>query len=86
MNFQSVNDFDFGLTTAKLVAKSLDGTPANQIKPEVMNTLTLYVSPKNAQNQGVSLSDELIKTGMNTDTTPSKAEQKPSEQTANQKP
>lgn len=81
-----VNDFDFGLTTAKLVAKSLDGTPANQIKPEVMNTLTLYVSPKNAQNQGVSLSDELIKTGMNTDTTPSKAEQKPSEQTTNQKP
>ena len=71
-----VNDFDFGITTAKLVATALDGTPPTQIKPEVMNTLTLYVSLKHAQNQGVALDDTLLKDAINVDTTPTKAEQK----------
>ena len=66
-----VNDFDFGVATAKLVAGTLDGTPANQIKPEVMNTLTLYISPTHATNQGVTISDELLKNAINIDTTPS---------------
>lgn len=71
-----VNDFDFGITTAKLVATALDGTPPAQIKPQVMNTLTLYISPKHAQNQGVTLDETLLKDGINVDTTPAKADQK----------
>ena len=67
-----VNDFDFGITTAKLVAKSLDGTQPTDITPEVMNTLTLYVSPKQAQNQGIISSDELIKDAINVDSVPRK--------------
>lgn len=67
-----VNDFDFGVTTAKLVAKSLDGTQPTDITPEVMNTLTLYVSPKHAQNQGIIISDELIKDAINVDSVPRK--------------
>lgn len=65
-----VNDFDFGLTTAKLVVQTLDGTPPSQIKPTVMNTLTLYVSPKHAQDQGVTLDDALVQSGINVDQTP----------------
>lgn len=71
-----VNDFDFGVTTAKLVAQTLDGTPPADIKPQVMNTLTLYVSPKHAQNQGVTLDDTLLKDAINVDSTPAKADQK----------
>lgn len=67
-----VNDFDFGVTTAKLVAQTLEGTAPNQIKPTVMNTLTLYVSPSHASSQGVSISDEVLKDAINVDTTPSK--------------
>lgn len=71
-----VNDFDFGVTTAKLVAQTLDGTPPANIKPQVMNTLTLYVSPKHAQNQGITLDDTLLKDAINVDSTPAKADQK----------
>ena len=67
-----VNPFDHGITTAKLVAKSLDGTQPTDITPEVMNTLTLYVSPKHAQNQGIIISDELIKDAINVDSVPRK--------------
>ncbi|MDO4897283.1 MAG: ABC transporter substrate-binding protein [Moraxella sp.] len=71
-----VNDFDFGVTTAKMVATTLDGTPPAQIKPQVMNTLTLYISPKHANNQGVQIDETLLKDAINVDTTPAKAEQK----------
>lgn len=67
-----VNDFDFGVTTAKLVADVLDGKKPSEISPTVMNMLTLYVSPKHAQNQGVSVNDELLKDAINVDTTPRK--------------
>ena len=65
-----VNDYDFGRTTGKMVGKILDGTPVNQVKPEVMNQLTLYVSPKHAQAQGLTLNPELLKGAINVDTTP----------------
>lgn len=65
-----VNDFDFGVATAKLVAQTLDGTPPSQIKPTVMNTLTLYVSPKHAKDQGVTLDEALMKDAINVDETP----------------
>lgn len=71
-----VNDFDFGVTTAKLVAQTLDGTPPAQIKPEVMNTLTLYISPKHAQNQGVTLNESLLKDAINVDATPRQGDTK----------
>lgn len=71
-----VNDFDFGVTTAKMVATALDGTPPAQIKPQVMNTLTLYVSPKHANEQGVAIDDALLKDAINVDTTPHQSQQK----------
>lgn len=70
-----VNDFDFGVTTAKMVATALDGTPPAQIKPQVMNTLTLYISPKHAETQGVKIDETLLKDAINVDTTPAKAGQ-----------
>lgn len=65
-----VNDFDFGVTTAKLVAGILDGKNPADIKPEVMNTLTLYISPKHAADQGVTLTDEVKKDAIDVDATP----------------
>ncbi|NSM10959.1 ABC transporter substrate-binding protein [Moraxella bovoculi] len=65
-----VNDFDFGVTTAKLVAGILDGKNPADITPEVMNTLTLYISPKHAVDQGVTLTDEVKKDAIDVDATP----------------
>ncbi|SNT70138.1 ABC transporter substrate-binding protein [Psychrobacter sp. LV10R520-6] len=63
-----VNDYDFGRVTGKMVYRILDGEAVNTIKPEVMNDLTLYVSPKHAKAQGVSLSADMLKNGINVDT------------------
>lgn len=71
-----VNDYDFGRTTGKMVAKVLDSTPVNQVTPQVMNDLTLFVSPKHAALQGVTLSDDVLKNAINVDTTPARAVQK----------
>ncbi|MFL1731800.1 ABC transporter substrate-binding protein [Moraxella oculi] len=62
-----VNDFDFGVVTAELVAQVLDGKKPAEIEPKIMNTLTLYVSPKHAIEQGVSLNDEITKDAINVD-------------------
>lgn len=62
-----VNDFDFGVTTAKMVAEVLDGKTPSQIKPQIMNTLTLYVSPKHATEQGVVLSDDIKQQAIDVD-------------------
>ncbi|WP_201606863.1 ABC transporter substrate-binding protein [Psychrobacter immobilis] len=62
-----VNDYDFGRTTGKMVYRVLNGEAVNTIKPEVMNDLTLYVSPKHAKTQGVSLPTELLKNAINVD-------------------
>ncbi|WP_201605257.1 ABC transporter substrate-binding protein [Psychrobacter sp. JCM 18903] len=62
-----VNDYDFGRTTGKMVYRVLNGEAVSSIKPEVMNTLTLYASPKHAAEQGVSLTDELLKNAINVD-------------------
>lgn len=67
-----VNDYDFGLTTAKLVAQVLDGKAPNEIKPEVMNTLTLFISPKHAANQGVTVDLTTLGESINVDTTPAR--------------
>ncbi|MDN3452460.1 MULTISPECIES: ABC transporter substrate-binding protein [unclassified Psychrobacter] len=62
-----VNDYDFGRTTGKMVYRVLNGEAVNTIKPEVMNDLTLYVSPKHAENQGISLPADLLKNAINVD-------------------
>ena len=62
-----VNDYDFGRTTGKMVYRVLNGEAVSAIKPEVMNTLTLYASPKHAAEQGVSLSEDLLKNAINID-------------------
>ncbi len=62
-----VNDYDFGRVTGKMVYRVLNGEAVNTVKPQVMNNLTLYVSPKHAQAQGVSLSTEVLKDAINVD-------------------
>ena len=62
-----VNDYDFGRTTGKMVYRVLNGEAVNTIKPEVMNTLTLYASPKHAAEQGVNLPADLLKSAINVD-------------------
>ncbi|MES1965173.1 ABC transporter substrate-binding protein [Psychrobacter sp. AH5] len=62
-----VNDYDFGRVTGKMVYRVLNDEAVNTIKPQVMNDLTLYVSPKHAQAQGVSLSADLLKDAINVD-------------------
>ena len=62
-----VNDYDFGRTTGKMVYRVLNGEAINTIEPAVMNDLTLYISPKHAKTQGVSLPAELLKNGINVD-------------------
>lgn len=68
-----VNDYDFGLATAKLVAQILDGKKPNQITPAVMNELTLFVSPKHAANQGVTVDITSIGEGVNVDIVPARS-------------
>lgn len=65
-----VNDYDFGLATAKLVALVLDGKSPNEITPAVMNTLTLYISPKHAKAQGVSVDLTTLGESINVDEVP----------------
>ena len=67
-----VNDYDFGRATGKMVVKILDGTPITQVAPTVMNDLTLYVSPKHAQLQGLTFPDTVLQKAVNVDTTPAK--------------
>lgn len=63
-----VNDYDFGRVTGKMVYRILNGEAVNTIKPQVMNELTLYVSPKHAKAQGISLPADMLKKAINVDT------------------
>jgi len=54
--------------TGKMVYRILNGEAVSTIKPEIMNDLTLYVSPKHAKAQGVSLSAEIMKNAVDVDT------------------
>ena len=62
-----VNDYDFGRVTGKMVYRVLNNEAVSSVKPQVMNDLTLYVSPKHAQAQGVSLSADILKDAINVD-------------------
>lgn len=63
-----VNDYDFGRVTGKMVYRILSGEAVNTIEPQVMNDLTLYVSPKNAKAQGVILPADMLKNAIDVDT------------------
>ncbi|WP_367103647.1 ABC transporter substrate-binding protein [uncultured Psychrobacter sp.] len=62
-----VNDYDFGRVTGKMVYRVLNGEAINTIEPQVMNDLTLYVSPKHAAAQGINLPAEVIANAINVD-------------------
>ncbi len=62
-----VNDYNFGRVTGKMVYRVLNGEAVTTVKPQVMNDLTLYVSPKHAEAQGVRLSAEVLKDAINID-------------------
>ncbi|WP_201582802.1 ABC transporter substrate-binding protein [Psychrobacter jeotgali] len=63
-----VNDYDFGRVTGKMVYRVLDGEKVSSIKPQVMNELTLYISPKHAKAQGVNLPADILNDAINVDT------------------
>lgn len=63
-----VNDYDFGRVTGKMVYRILNGEAVNTVKPEVMNDLTLYISPKHAKAQGATLPADMLNNGINVDT------------------
>ncbi len=55
------NYHDMGRQTGKIVVRILKGEQAGSIAPERTSTLDLVVSTKAAAEQGVTLSDELVK-------------------------
>lgn len=70
-----VNDYDFGLSTAKIVADILDGKKVSDITPQVMNTLTLFISPKHAATQGVTVDLTTLGESINVDVVPARQPQ-----------
>lgn len=62
-----VNDYDFGRTTGKMVYRVLNGEAITEVKPEVMNKLTLFVSPKHAADQGASIPAAVMTDAINVD-------------------
>lgn len=80
-----VNDYAFGRTTGKMVYRILSGEAVSKVAPEVMDDLTLFVSPKHAKIQGVTLSTDLLKDAVNVDNkaTDSKATNSTSKSAAN---
>ena len=55
------NYHEVGVTTGKLVARILKGEKAGDIAPQRIQKLDLYVSKKNATEQGATLSDAVLK-------------------------
>jgi len=56
-----VNYFEMGKQTGRMVARILKGEKPGAIAPETSDKLELYVNLGAAQKQGVTLSDELVK-------------------------
>ncbi|WP_169391860.1 MULTISPECIES: ABC transporter substrate-binding protein [Psychrobacter] len=55
-----VNYYDLGRETGKIVTKILNGEKAGAIPVYTPQKLDLYVSPKNAQAEGITLSQSII--------------------------
>lgn len=56
-----LNYYDLGRQTGKLVVRVLKGEAPGKIASQVSTTFELHVNPVAAQKQGVTLSDELVK-------------------------
>jgi putative ABC transport system substrate-binding protein len=56
-----LNYYDLGRQTGKVVVRILNGEQAGTIASQVSSTFELHVNPAAAEKQGVTLSDELIK-------------------------
>jgi len=57
-----MNYYDLGRQTGKLVVRVLNGEAPGTIASQTSQTLELHVNPEAARKQGVTLSDELLKT------------------------
>jgi len=57
-----LNYYDLGRQTGKVVARILKGEKAGQIASQTSQTFELHVNAVAAQKQGVTLSEELLKT------------------------
>lgn len=64
-----VNDYDFGRVTGEMVYRVLNGEAITDIKPQVMDDLTLYISPTHAKEQGVVLDESILADAINVDET-----------------
>ncbi|WP_230656778.1 ABC transporter substrate-binding protein [Psychrobacter sp. I-STPA10] len=62
-----VNDYDFGRTTGKMVYRVLNGEAITEVKPTVMNKLTLFVSPEHATAQGTTIPEAVMANAINVD-------------------
>jgi len=56
-----INYFEMGKQAGRMVARILNGEAPGTIKPETSDKLELFVNLGAAQRQGVTLSDELLK-------------------------
>ena len=56
-----INYHDMGVATGKMVVRILKSEKAGDIAPQRMEKLDLYVSKKNAAEQGITLSDAVLK-------------------------
>jgi putative ABC transport system substrate-binding protein len=56
-----LNYYDIGHQTGKIVVRILQGQAAGTIASQTSNTFELHVNPGAALKQGVTLSDELVK-------------------------
>ena len=56
-----LNYYDIGHQTGKIVVRILQGQAPGTIASQTSNTFELHVNPAAAQKQGVTLSDELVK-------------------------
>lgn len=56
-----VNYHDMGVNTGKIVARILKGEKPGDIAPQRMEKLDLYLSKKHAAEEGITLSEDLMK-------------------------
>ena len=56
-----VNYHDIGVESGKIIARILKGEAAGAIPSQRMTKFDLHISPKHAQEQGITLPDEVVK-------------------------
>ena len=56
-----LNYYDLGRQTGKIVVRILKGEAPGAIPVQTSNTVELFVNPEAARKQGLTLSDEIVK-------------------------